>query len=208
MAMYVKAQPCLEMPFGEGAVVHLAIAEWVITTTQWLPKEKRCPLLCKDLLLGLKLLFSYASQEENDCERRHSCVCLSFFSGKQGSPNFSSVAFFQVISQQSSLFIEITPFFLSFFLFIFSFSPTISLQKHSQKPQPWFPKLLQPWSWLAALSPLFITAPDQEPGQPGAFFWLQTWAHGGYGLSSDRVLQASPFLSLCLHWYRICLLSS
>lgn len=117
MAMYVKAQPCLEMPFGEGAVVHLAIAEWVITTTQWLPKEKRCPLLCKDLLLGLKLLFSYASQEENDCERRHSCVCLSFFSGKQGSPNFSSVAFFQVISQQSSLFIEITPFFLTFFLF-------------------------------------------------------------------------------------------
>lgn len=34
MAMYMKAQPCLEMPSGKGRVAHMAIAEWVITTTQ------------------------------------------------------------------------------------------------------------------------------------------------------------------------------
>lgn len=52
--MYVKAQPCLEMPSGKGTVVHMAIVPWVIATTRWLPKGKRWPSLCKDLLLSFE----------------------------------------------------------------------------------------------------------------------------------------------------------
>lgn len=52
--MYMKAQPCLEMPSGKGTRVHMAIVQRVITTTQWLPKGKRWTSLCKDILLSFE----------------------------------------------------------------------------------------------------------------------------------------------------------
>lgn len=44
MTMYVKAQPCLGMPSGEGTAVHMAIIQWVITNHTLMTKGKKMAL--------------------------------------------------------------------------------------------------------------------------------------------------------------------
>lgn len=102
-----------------------------------------CSLVCLERKMTVK-------------ENIHGYVCLPVFSGKQGSPDFSSVAHFQVISRQPSLFVET----------VLVFPPLLPKSTHKS----WFPKLPRPWSWIAALLSLpFVSAPDWEPRQPESF---------------------------------------